>query len=249
MSNGKYVAAKAPAVTSAFWLITLLVAAMGAALADFVGGAESVGAAALCLAGLAAAMWWQLRDEPLRVPAYWLALSAAAVCGTICADVVHRELGLPYLASTALYALVLAGVLRAWLRSEEAPRRELLSWATVLVTFALGTAAGDLASSSMLLGPSSATLLFAAFILIPYGAWHAGHDAVVCFWSAYVLIAPLGASFADWFGAWGLADGLIAGLLVVAIAGIVVWTNRERDDVPVEVEEPVVERELEPLAG
>ena len=70
----------------------------------------------------------------------------------------------------------------------------------MLATFALGTAVGDLTGLTMNLGFLSSGWLFLAAILVPLVAWRLGAGATLCFWTAYVLTRPLGASFADWIG-------------------------------------------------
>jgi uncharacterized membrane-anchored protein len=149
---------------------------------------------------------------------------------------------------------VVAGLFAHWHRTEgtlsihsiTTARREYLYWSTVLATFALGTAAGDLTGLRMDLGFFSSGLLFLALILIPLLAWRLGLGAVAAFWSAYVLTRPLGASFADWIakehsrgGGLGFGDGrvtlaslvLIAGLVAyVAVTGLDVQREPGRDD-------------------
>jgi uncharacterized membrane-anchored protein len=86
-----------------------------------------------------------------------------AIFGTMVADVMHVVLGIPYVVSTVALAVALAVVFVAWYRVERTlsihsivtPRRELFYWATVMATFALGTAAGDLTAST--LGPTAST--------------------------------------------------------------------------------------------
>ena len=71
------------------------------------------------------------------------------------ADSLHA-VGIPYLVSTIFYAVVLAAVFLTWNRSEHtlsihsitSRRREIFYWATVLATFALGTATGDLTATT-----------------------------------------------------------------------------------------------------
>ncbi len=48
--------------------------------------------------------------------AYWLAVAMVGVFGTMAADVLHVGLGVPYIASTIFYAIVLAVVFRTWYR-------------------------------------------------------------------------------------------------------------------------------------
>ena len=263
MKNPQYAAVKVPAtITALFWLTKVLTTAMGESLSDYLAVTSLIALALLGFFGLIAALWWQLRGERFRAPAYWTAVSMVAVTGTIAADALHVVLGIPYVVSTVFYAVVLAVVFWAWYRTEgtlsihsiDTRRRELFYWATVMVTFALGTATGDLAASTLRLGYRDAGVVFAVLIVIPLVAWRAGRNAVACFWSAYVLTRPLGASFADWVGkphsrtGLGFGDGTVSALLIVAIVLLVTWGIRVGDGVPPDDETPVG-GELDSLAG
>jgi uncharacterized membrane-anchored protein len=116
-------------------------------------------------------------------------------------------------------------------------RRELFYWATVLATFALGTAVGDLTGMTMGLGFFASGVLFTVAIAIPLVAWRLGANAVAAFWTAYVLTRPLGASFADWLGkehsiggGLGFGDGrvtLAAVVLIVLLVTHVALSGRD----------------------
>ena len=74
-------------------------------------------------------------------------------------------------------------------------RRELFNWATVLVTFALGTVAGEMTTRTLHLGYLAAGVLFVVVIAIPaLGHGFAGFNPVFAFWFASVTTRPLGAS-------------------------------------------------------
>jgi uncharacterized membrane-anchored protein len=141
----------------------------------------------------------------------------------------------PYIASSLLYAVVLAAVFFTWQRTEhtlsihsiDTPRREAFYWAAVVATFAMGTALGDLTSVTFGLGYFVSGILFSALILIPaIGYRWFGMNSILAFWIAYVLTRPVGASFADWFGkptalhGLGYGPGPVAGVLLVAFLAI-----------------------------
>jgi uncharacterized membrane-anchored protein len=163
------------------------------------------------------------------------------------ADVLHVGLGVPYIASTVFYAIVLAGVFRAWYVSEGTlsihsiynTRRELFYWAAVLATFALGTAAGDLTAVTFGLGYLASGVIFAALIAVPaVGYRRFGMNSILAFWCAYVITRPLGASFADWLavnhhrGGLALGTGWVSIALAALIAAIVAYLTATRSDVP-----------------
>jgi uncharacterized membrane-anchored protein len=224
---------KVPEITVLFWIIKALTTAMGESTSDFlVHRLSPVLAVLIGFAAFCAALVIQFTVRRYIAWAYWFAVAMVGVFGTMAADVLHVGLGVPYLVSTALFVIVLATVFTTWYAMENTlsihsittPRRELFYWAAVMSTFALGTAAGDMAAITLKLGYFSSGLAFAALILVPAAAyWCFGLNSVLAFWFAYVLTRPLGASFADWFGKpddlGGLAVG--SGLVSVVLAFLI----------------------------
>jgi uncharacterized membrane-anchored protein len=236
------VATKVPEITALFWAIKILTTGMGEAASDYLGTANLILGGVVGVGGFGYAMYRQLRTPRYHAPTYWFAVSMVAVFGTIVADVLHVVTTLSYYVTSTFYGLLVGGLFLAWYRSEgtlsihsiTTKRRERFYWCTVLATFALGTAAGDLVGLTLHLGFFPAGLLFLALILVPLIAWRAlGLNPVVAFWSAYVLTRPLGASFADWIGkrhdvghGLGFGDGRITLLTLVAIVGLVSYAHR-----------------------
>jgi len=119
-------------------------------------------------------------------------------------------------------------------------RREVFYWATVLATFALGTAAGDLTAKVMGLGYSGSGVMFAVVIAIPYVGYRwFGLNPIVGFWFAYIVTRPLGASFADWLawppsvGGLGFGHGVVSLVSAVIIIGLVSYMAATGKDVMV----------------
>ena len=246
-SPPRQLAAKVPEVTALFWVIKVLTTGMGEAAADFLGTISDVVAGAVGVLGLALTLTLQLRSDRYRAVRYWSAVAMVAVFGTMVADAPHVVLGLPYAASSLVYAGLVASAFLLWRSSEgtlsihsiTTRRREVFYWATVLATFALGTALGDLTATVWHLGFLWSGVLFAALIAVPALGWARSLlHPVVAFWSAYVLTRPLGASFADWLGkphspdgGVGLGDGTVAAVTLAVIAGLVAWCAATRRDV------------------
>ena len=240
-------AVKVPEITAIFWAIKILTTAMGESLSDFLVAHNEVIAVAIGLFGFLFAMWLQFRADRYVPWIYWFAVAMVAVFGTMAADGAHVVVGLPYPVTTTLYALALVVIFVLWYRSEgtlsihsiNTRRREVYYWLTVLATFALGTATGDLCAATLHLGYFGSGVLFTVVILIPaIGRWRLGFNSVFAFWFAYVITRPIGASFADWFGkphhhgavanGLGLGDGAVAGLLIVAIVALVGYLSVQR---------------------
>jgi uncharacterized membrane-anchored protein len=201
-------AVKVPEITALFWVIKILTTAGGEALSGTLAlGNWTVGGIAE-VAFLAVGLIWQFRTRRYMAVAYWFLAYAIATCGTGISDGLHVLVGIPYAGTTTLWAVVLAVTLWLWYRVEGTlsihsiitRRRECFYWTTVFATFALGTALGDFTATELHLGYLSAGIAFGIIILIPLVLW-SGLDvnSVFCFWFAYVLTRPLGASFADYF--------------------------------------------------
>src|SRR5882757_6213207 len=217
---------KVPEVTAYFWIAKALTTGTGESTSDFLVH-KLVPEIAVVLGGiaLAIALWLQFSSARYVAWRYWLAVAMVGVFGTMAADVLHVGLGVPYVASTVFYAVVLAAVFRAWYLSERTlsihsittERREVFYWAAVLATFALGTAAGDLTAVTFGLGFFGSGLMFAAIIAVPaIGYWRFGMNSILAFWFAYVVTRPLGASFADWLAVSSARGGLAIGTGLVS---------------------------------
>jgi uncharacterized membrane-anchored protein len=223
------VAAKVPEIAASFWVLKLLTTAMGEAASDYLLGTIGLIGLGIGLAGFAVALWVQFRTRRYNAFAYWAAVMMVAVFGTMAADTLHHQLGVPYGVSTLVWALAVATTFWAWYRVEHTlsihsittRRREVFYWLTVSFTFVLGTAAGDLTASSLHFGFVGSMVLFAVVIAVPaLGRWRLRLNGVVAFWWAYIVTRPLGASVADWLGkpakSGGLAygDGPVAAILL-----------------------------------
>lgn len=241
---------KVPEITLYFWIVKVLTTAMGESTSDYlVYHINPYVAVAFGCIGLVAALILQLVVRRYVAWIYWLAVVMVAIFGTMAADVLHVVLGIPYLVSTSFFAVALAIIFVAWYASEKTlsihsiytGRRELFYWATVMATFALGTAVGDLTAATLGLGYLASGVLFAVLFALPALAYRLfGLNAIVAFWWAYIVTRPLGASFADWFGkpflgGLGLGDTKVALVLTIAIIGFVGYLTVTRKDIKGEV--------------
>lgn len=237
---------KVPEITVYFWIVKLLTTAMGESTSDYlVYHINPYVAVALGTLGLLAALALQLVVRRYVAWIYWLAVVMVAIFGTMAADVLHVVIGIPYVVSSAFFAAALAVIFVAWYASEKtlsihsvyAGRRELFYWATVMATFALGTAAGDMTAATVGLGYFASGVLFAVLFALPGLAYRMfGLNAIAAFWWAYIITRPLGASFADWFGkpilgGLGLGDTKVALVLTLFIIGFVGYLTVTRLDV------------------
>jgi len=231
-----------------FWVVKALTTAMGEATSDY--SVHAINPVVAVVAGFVVfcvAMALQLRAKKYQAPVYWFAVVMVAVFGTMCADVLHVRFRVPYAVSAPAFAVVLGAVLVSWylveatlsIHSIYTLRRELFYWATVLATFATGTALGDMTATTLHLGYFSSGLLFLGVIAVPaLGYWLAGLNEVFAFWFAYIVTRPLGASFADWMGfppsvgGLGFGHGAVAVIFSVPIVLVVAYLAVAKVDLP-----------------
>ncbi len=245
---------KVPEVGVHFWIVKVLTTGMGEATSDYlVHTIDPYVAVGIGGVAFALALALQLFVRRYLAPVYWLAVVMVAVFGTMAADAVHF-LGIPYLVSTLAYLLSLATIFILWRLSEGTLSihsivtisREIFYWAAVAATFAMGTAAGDLAAYTLHLGWLGSGVVFTVAILVPALAWRLVHiNAVLAFWVAYVLTRPLGASYADWLGVppdlggLGLGRGTVSLALTAVIVCYVAYLTWSRADENTETGVPV----------
>ncbi|MEP6477999.1 MAG: hypothetical protein ABJB03_01305 [Rhodoglobus sp.] len=230
---------KVPEIGVLFWVIKVLTTGMGETTSDFF-VKQFVPEIVVAIAGvaLAVALLLQLRMSRYVPAVYWLAVTMVSVFGTMAADVVHIVIGVPYVVSTAFFGVALIAAFVVWRRVEGTlsihsivtRRRELFYWAVVIITFAFGTAAGDLTATTFGLGYLGSGILFAVVMAVPAIGWaRFGLGDILAFWFAYVVTRPLGASFADWMGVsaerGGLALGtgpvsLVLATLIMVLVGV-----------------------------
>jgi uncharacterized membrane-anchored protein len=199
---------KVPQVTLTFWIIKVMSTTVGETGADYL--AVHVGLGTLItdgvmLALLIVALLLQLRARQYVPWRYWVTVVLVSVVGTQITDFLTDKLDISLYVSTAVFTAILAAVFGIWYAVERTlsihtivtTRRELFYWAAILFTFALGTAAGDLATEALMMGFNLGVLAFGALIAAVTAAYYLGANAVLTFWIAYILTRPLGASLGD----------------------------------------------------
>lgn len=239
---------KVPKVLAFFWIVKVATTALGESVSDYlVSRFNPVPIVILGFAGFVAAMCWQFKTPRYRAWVYWSTALMVSIFGTMAADVAHVGLGIPYSISTVLSSLALAATFVLWLRTEQTlsihsiftTRREAFYWATALVTFALGTAVGDLTAVTLNLGYLSSGIVFGLVFAMAGVAYRVfGLNSVVAFWWAYIATRPFGASFADWFakpvdaGGLGYGQGIVSIVLATVIVVCVTILAVTRADDP-----------------
>jgi uncharacterized membrane-anchored protein len=239
---------KVPEVTLYFWIIKILCTTVGETAADFLNTNLNVGLTKttyIMAALLAVALFFQFKSKKYVPAIYWLAVVLISVVGTLVTDNLTDNFGVSLITTTVIFSVVLVAVFFAWYRSEKTlsihsihtVRREAFYWLTILFTFALGTAAGDLTAERLNVGYWKSAILFAVIIgLVTLAHYRLKLNAVVAFWIAYVLTRPLGASIGDYLsqarsdGGLGLGTTVTSFIFLAAILGVVMYLTRTHTD-------------------
>jgi uncharacterized membrane-anchored protein len=190
---------------------------------------------------LAATLLLQLRARRYIPWIYWLSVVLVSIVGTQITDALTDGLGVSLYWSTAVFFALLIAIFGCWHRFEgtlsvaeiNTPHREWFYWAAILCTFALGTAAGDLATEALGLGFQWGIAIFSALIAMAFVAFMLGANSVATFWIAYILTRPLGASLGDLlsqakeYGGLGIGAKLTSIAFLCVIAILVAFAQRK----------------------
>jgi uncharacterized membrane-anchored protein len=227
---------RVPQVTADFWLVKLLAVTVGETAADYISVNLGLGlsATSIIMSGLLiAALVLQFAQRRYVPWVYWLAVVMVSVVGTLVTDNLVDNLGVSLAATTIAFSLALAVTFAAWYATEGTlsihsiftGRREAFYWLAILFTFALGTAAGDLAAEGLGLGYLAAGLLYTGVVgVVAFGYYGLKLNGILCFWLAYIFTRPMGASFGDLFsqpvdqGGLGFGTTVTSLLFLIGIA-------------------------------
>ena len=240
---------KVPEVTVFFWIIKILATTVGETAADFLGVNLNFGLTVTTLLMsvlLVVALVFQFRNRDYKPGIYWLSVVLISVVGTLITDNLVDNFGVALRTTTIIFAVALTATFSAWYASERTlsihtvttSKREGFYWLTILFTFALGTASGDLLAEGLNIGYWQSALVFGGAIgLVAVAHFKLGLNAIVAFWIAYILTRPLGASLGDYLsqkkadGGLGLGTTITSAIFLSAILGVVVYLAKTRRDV------------------
>ena len=238
---------KVPEVTVFFWIIKVLCTTVGETASDFLNVNLNFGLTGTSiLAGilLAVALWFQFRSKKYVPGLYWVTVVLISVFGTLVTDNLTDAIGVPLEVSTIVFSVLLAITFALWYRSEKTlsihsiftKRREVFYWLTILFTFALGTAAGDLMAEQLGLGYVVTGLIIASLIILFAIAWRWRLNSILAFWMIYIMTRPLGASIGDYlsqpqkYGGLGLGATMTSVIFLLAIFVTVLYLSYTKRD-------------------
>lgn len=236
---------KVPEITILFWITKILTTGMGEVFSDYVFFNKAFLKEHVLLAGAAGlviTILIQMLAHRYIVWRYWLAVVAVSIFGTMFADYIHDGLNLDFMESTLLFLGFQCTIFLFWYATEKTlsitslytHRREFFYWATVLGTFALGTAAGDFTADGLGWGTLTSGIGFTVLILVPaFGYRYLHWNSIFAFWFAYIMTRPLGASFSDWMArdlGWGTGPvSLALTLLILLLVGFLAYQQNPAD--------------------
>lgn len=239
---------KVPEVTFFFWIIKVLCTTVGETFADFLNVNLNFGLTGTSVVMgilLLLALFFQMRTKKYVPVVYWITVVFISVFGTLVTDILTDKLGVPLETSTIVFSVLLLLSFALWYVKEKTlsihsiytMRREFFYWLTVLFTFALGTAAGDLMAESLGLGYLVTGIIVAVIIVIVIIARQLKLNAVLSFWIIYIMTRPLGASIGDLlsqptkYGGLGLGATLTSVLFLAGIFAIILYFSFTKKDI------------------
>ena len=248
ISTARQMLNKVPEITLYFWIIKILCTTVGETAADFLNVNLNAGLTNTSIVTgilLTIALVFQFRLQKYIPSVYWSTVALVSVFGTLVTDNLTDKLGFPLEASTIIFSILLALTFLVWYLNEKTlsihsiltSRREAWYWLTILFTFALGTASGDLFAEGLGLGYLVTGLLVAGIIAVTSVARRLGLNSILSFWIIYILSRPLGASIGDFLsqpskhGGLGLGATTTSVIFVGGILTIVTYLSLTKRDV------------------
>lgn len=164
---------------------------------------------------------------------FWVLKIAATTLGETGVDAVSMTLGLGYLESTAIFAVLFTGLAAAQIGAKafHAP----LYWAVIVGITTVGTTLADFADRSLGIGYAGGASILAGLVLASLGVWWRTEEGSVSvnritsrraesfYWLTILFSNTLGTALGDWVagdGGLGFSGGALAfGGAILVIAG------------------------------
>jgi uncharacterized membrane-anchored protein len=243
------IAVKVPQVIAVFWIIKLLSTSVGESFADYLSETLNFGLVKttyVMTVVMIAALALHISLRKYQTVLFWVCVALVSITGTLLTDNLTDGYDVPLTKSSLVFAALLVLVFALWyakertleMKSINTRERELFYWSAILVTFALGTALGDLVSEEIGLGYAKTAWLVAGLLAVIVALWRTGViSGVVAFWPSYILTRPLGASLGDFLtqspkhGGLGLGTTHVSQVffaLMVVLVGYLVVTKADQ---------------------
>jgi uncharacterized membrane-anchored protein len=138
---------------------------------------------------------------------FWILKILATTLGETGGDAFSMSLGWGYLASTAMFALILGIVATFQIRATQF--HPLLYWGTIVATTTVGTTLADFADRSLGIGYAGGSLLLLGLLTLSLFLWHRTKGSVAVgtvsdsstesfYWVTILFSQTLGTALGDW---------------------------------------------------
>lgn len=186
------------------------------------------------------------RDEAVsKVPevtlAFWVIKVLATTLGETGGDAVSMSMGLGYLLSTAIFALLFLVAVLVQIATTRC--RPAVYWTTIIATTTVGTTLADFADRSLGIGYAGGSVLLLLLLLSSLYLWFRQLGSVAMatvtnpraeayYWITIMFSQTLGTALGDWtadstgFGYGGAA--ILFGALLAVVAAVYRWTDSSR---------------------
>jgi uncharacterized membrane-anchored protein len=186
-----------------------------------------------------------MRDASTKVPevtlVFWIIKIAATTLGETGGDSVTMTLHWGYLAGTALFLVLLVGLV-VW-QTVADKFHPFLYWATIVASTTFGTTMADFADRSLGIGYTGGSTLLFICLLATLGLWYWSQGSIsvetvstpkveAFYWAAITFSQTLGTALGDWAadtGGLGYEGGaLLFGAGLAVLAALYYWTGLSR---------------------
>lgn len=184
----------------------------------------------------------QLRDFVAKVPAvtlgFWLVKVLATTLGETGGDSLSMSMGLGYLTSTFIFAVVFVAAVILQIRA--ARFHQWVYWFTIIATTTLGTTIADYVDRDLGVGYPGGTTILVICLLASFGLWFKATGTIavtsiqtprteVFYWLTILFSQTLGTALGDWtadtIGLEYTGGALLFTALLAVIAAAYRWTR------------------------
>ena len=184
----------------------------------------------------------QLRDFIAKVPAitlgFWVVKILATTLGETGGDSLSMSMGLGYLTSTLIFAVVFAAAVILQIRATRF--NQWVYWFTIIATTTLGTTIADYVDRDLGVGYPGGTTILILCLLASFGLWHRATGTIAVtsvqtprtegfYWLTILFSQTLGTALGDWtadtIGLEYTGGALLFTALLAMIAAAYRWTR------------------------
>jgi uncharacterized membrane-anchored protein len=185
------------------------------------------------------------RAMPSKIPevvlTFWIIKIAATTLGETGGDTVTMTMDLGYLAGTAIFAILLIGLVFWQIRARRF--HPALYWATIIASTTAGTTLADFADRSLGIGYTGGSALLLACLLGTLALWYRSLGSIavdtvrtpkaeIFYWLTITFSQTLGTALGDWAadtGGLGYEGGaMLFGAALLVLVGLYFWTQVSR---------------------